>query len=792
MGIKTIEKKVPSLILVAFGVNRCGKARIDGCLRGNTIISRLTKAIEYKVTIRNLIHPAGISLLYKLSSVNSFVFEGSMSCVQGVDQLSPRTAFQKENRVQKLKYSRYKIRKNLRTVGSNLNSFSYLRRRSFHRTINFGRKDSKQLLTSASRQFTASAAILSASLDERVIATNLKEAVNKRKNKDGRYGNLILVISEISTLKLAYSIIKRNPGNSSKSVDNTTLDGKSLKYLERISNEIKSGNFKFFPSRRVLIPKPGKDELRPLGISNPREKIVQKAIEMVLTAIYEEIFLDCNHGSRPGRSCHTALKRLQLCNASTFTWVVVGDIKGCFDNIPYTRILKDLRQQVDCPATENIIKKILNAGYMLDQDVKRVGAKKAKVYKSNLGTPQGSVLSPLFNNIVLHNLDIFVENELGLEYSIGKNRKANLKYRRLRRKALKESNLKLRRKKLNQCLKIPSKDFHNPNFKRILYVRYVDDWVIFVAASHKDALNIRLKISKKLKQLGLILNMEKTKVTSLRKSKCRFLGFDLFIRRTNKDHYKPVTRVKKNNTTIRQRFSPRLIISAPILHLLNKLKEKGFVKRSSKSEFFPKGKSNCTPLSHSQILNYFNSRIRGILNYYSCVHNRIQLWAIVRFLTYSCALTLAKKFKLKTLAKTFKKFGKSLTFKNKQGKTYKIYRPTNLRMLPFDQRFSVKENTSIEKLLNQTWSKSLTTTQFDEPCVICGTTENIGIHQKRSVKNVRIKIRNYAQWVGGFERKTIPLCKAHHVQLHAGSLTHADASKLAKYKGNKNRRKPAP
>ena len=105
--------------------------------------------------------------------------------------------------------------------------------------------------------------------------------------------------------------------------------------------------------RRVLIPKSGKSELRPLGVSNSCEKIVQKAIDLVLTAIFKEIFLDCSHGSRPNRSCYSTLKYLQLKigNVSTFFWVIERDIKACFDNISHAMILKGSRRKVDCPAT---------------------------------------------------------------------------------------------------------------------------------------------------------------------------------------------------------------------------------------------------------------------------------------------------------------------------------------------------------------------------------------------------------------------------------------------------------
>merc|ERR1711907_902669 len=99
--------------------------------------------------------------------------------------------------------------------------------------------------------------------------------------------------------------IRNNSGISAKGVDNTTLDGISLRTLKKISDDILGGNFKFTPVRRVYIPKPGKTALRPLGVSSPREKIVQKAIELVLTAIFEEIYKNYKKRKRPGRGCHT-------------------------------------------------------------------------------------------------------------------------------------------------------------------------------------------------------------------------------------------------------------------------------------------------------------------------------------------------------------------------------------------------------------------------------------------------------------------------------------------------------
>lgn len=221
--------------------------------------------------------------------------------------------------------------------------------------------------------------------------------------------------------------------------------------------------------------------------------------------------------------------------------------------------------------------------------------------------------------------------------------------------------------------------------------------------------------------------------------------------------------------------------------MLEKLGKYKFLKRNKLGDFIPIGKSNCVAMTHPQILNYYNSKIHGILNYFNFCHNRMNLWSIIRFLKYSCALSLAKKFKLKTLAKTFRKFGPDLAFRNDTGKKFKIFRPKNLRMLSMDQRFNLKDDIDIDKILHKTWSGSMTLSQLDEPCVICGTLDNIEMHHVRSVKNVRVKVHTYAQWEGAFRRKSILLCSGHHVALHSGKLSRGDIKKLAQYKKKASR-----
>jgi group II intron reverse transcriptase/maturase len=476
--------------LTGVATNRgCGKASGDSGLRLNTSKSRISEAMLNKITIRNvIIRLAGSELSYWPSCINDHVVWWLESCVQDFSQEITNTALQKEDlKALESKFNRLKNRNNLRTAGFN----PFWGKRSVHSTY-CNRKGTQANTSIVDYRRPFSTKILSNNLDERVVVTELKQKIKKCKNKDGRYGKLIQIIGSVSIIKLAYLMIKSNSGIHTKGIDELTLDGINLESLQKISKNILNGTCKIRPVRQIMIPKPGKKELRPLGICSPREKIIQKSIEIVLTIIFEDVFLDCSHGFRLGRSCHTALKRLQLeiGNASCYTWVIEGDIKKCFDSIPHKLILKGLKKKVDCPATLSLIKKILNAGYILDSDLK-IRKFHAKVYKSNVGIPQGTVLSPLFCNIALHELDEFIEQKLSKEFTTGKKRKANLEYQKLRYRIKRETDPKHRRKLINECLKVPSKDLYDKNFKRIFYVRYADDFVILLGVSYKDTATIR-------------------------------------------------------------------------------------------------------------------------------------------------------------------------------------------------------------------------------------------------------------------------------------------------------------
>ena len=212
-----------------------GKASGDGGLRLSESMSKLPETILSIVTIRNLLRYAGTSLSYWSSLNKGYVAMWLRSCVQGLSQENTGTALQKEDYVaQGLKLNGLKNRKNLRTSGFNLyKNLSNKGKRSVHSTLSVKEgMQTNRSFVDLRRSFSTN--IRSNNLDERVLATELKQMVEKCKNKDGRYGNLIRIIGSFSTLNLAYLMVKSNPGIFAKGVSNETLDGIDLKTDERL------------------------------------------------------------------------------------------------------------------------------------------------------------------------------------------------------------------------------------------------------------------------------------------------------------------------------------------------------------------------------------------------------------------------------------------------------------------------------------------------------------------------------------------------------------------------------
>jgi RNA-directed DNA polymerase len=174
--------------------------------------------------------------------------------------------------------------------------------------------------------------------------------------------------------------------------------------LVSLLDRAKSGAYRASPVRRVYLPKGDGRSMRPIGIPTLEDKILQRAVVMVLEPLYEQMFENCSYGFRPGRSAHQALDTLwRSLTAMGGGWVLEIDIQSFFDTMDRTHLRRFIQQRVRDGVMGRLIDKWLKAGVLEDD----------RIAQPDAGTPQGGVISPLLANLYLHEvLDRWVENEV--------------------------------------------------------------------------------------------------------------------------------------------------------------------------------------------------------------------------------------------------------------------------------------------------------------------------------------------------------------------------------------------
>lgn len=236
------------------------------------------------------------------------------------------------------------------------------------------------------------------------ISTKLEQIAKLAKEAPGMAFTTLAHHLDVEWLREAY---RRTRKDGAVGVDGQTADEYAAHLednLRSLLERAKSGTYRAPPVRRVHIPKGDGSQTRPIGIPTFEDKILQRAVAMVLEAVYEQDFLHSSYGFRPGRSAHQALEALQhqvVCMAGG--WVLEVDIRKFFDTLDHGHLREILRRRVRDGVLLRLISKWLHAG-VLEAGV---------VSYPDAGSPQGGVISPLLSNIYLHEvLDVWFEEEV--------------------------------------------------------------------------------------------------------------------------------------------------------------------------------------------------------------------------------------------------------------------------------------------------------------------------------------------------------------------------------------------
>src|SRR3990172_5558057 len=230
----------------------------------------------------------------------------------------------------------------------------------------------------------------------------LKVVERAQREPEGGFHSLAHLI-DVSALERAYHRMRKD---AAVGVDGVTKEqyGQDLeRNLRDLHARMKAKRYRHQPIRRVHIPKEG-GKTRPIGISAFEDKLVQDAVREVLEAIYEQDFLGCSYGFRPGRSAHDAVRTLdRIVHQGKVNWILEADIVSFFDSLDRNQLEKMLEVRVADGSLLRLIGKCLHVG-VLDG---------AELSAPETGTAQGSVLSPLLGNVYLHYvLDFWFETEV--------------------------------------------------------------------------------------------------------------------------------------------------------------------------------------------------------------------------------------------------------------------------------------------------------------------------------------------------------------------------------------------
>jgi group II intron reverse transcriptase/maturase len=356
-----------------------------------------------------------------------------------------------------------------------------------------------------------------------------------KENPQKRFNRLYRLLRQPAFLMLAKAKVRGNRGANTPGVDGQVMAEVTPADIIKLSEQLADGTYQSQPVRRTYIPKKGSNKQRPLGIPTCQDKVVQTGVALILEALYEPLFRNCSHGFRPGRSPITALRQLSTAYRAGATWVIEGDLANCFGSIPHHVILNCLRKRICDEHFIDLVRRILQAGVM-------EGGKLTHTYS---GTPQGGTASPILANVVLHELDRWMETHLGAnppaqtpkqqwERSHPEYMRLTYRIRSLRGYLDGKRSIPKGRSEMEIRQELREKLAERRQTPRLLprrviyYSRYADDFLVVLCYMRKqETEELKEQIAHWLHEtLGLTLNEQKTLITHWRE-RLHFLGYQL-------------------------------------------------------------------------------------------------------------------------------------------------------------------------------------------------------------------------------------------------------------------------
>ena len=553
----------------------------------------------------------------------------------------------------------------------------------------------------------------------------------------------------------AYGRIYSNQGATTKGTTAETVDGMSLAKIDRIIDELRYERFRWTPVRRVNLPK-SNGGTRPLGLPTWTDKLLQEVIRMILDAYYEPQFSDRSHGFRPGRGCHTALSNV-VDYWTGVRWFVEGDIQGCFDNIDHDVLLSVLGEKLHDNRFLRLLKYVLTAGYIEDW----------KYGRTLSGTPQGGVVSPILANIYLDRLDKFVENVLIPAHTRGTARQKNPAWIRLKNRAAyyrKKGDFTLATQLRKQMQHLPSVDPLDPDYRRLRYVRYADDFVLGFSGPKADAEQIRESLGTFLRDsLKLELSKEKTLITHATSQAARFLGYELVNQHANDQLDSNGKR--KVNGRIGLRVPAKVIEQHCHAYMSNgkPVRRTGFHNDEDYT-----------------IVSRYQAEFRGIVQYYLLAYNVSHFGRLQWVMGKSLAQTLANKHKT-TSAKIFRRYKSTVQTAHGERACLEVVKQQGEGKRPLVARFGgipLKRNRQAVLVDQQpqryrTERNELIKRLLADECEMCGSTVDIEVHHIRALRDLNVKGRRekpkWVQVMAARRRKTLVVCRPCHLNAHDGS-----------------------